>query len=144
MKKMINLSIGFGFIGLILGVYYRELTKWTDFYDTVGARTQLANTHVHVLVLGMVMMLVFGLVLKSFNKDSSDIKLSLRIYLGGLLLTIVMLITRGTIQVLSPNALSSAIDAMISGMAGVGHAILAVGLIMTLFKFRKFSTESED
>jgi uncharacterized membrane protein len=141
---MINLSIAFGFLGLVLGVYYRELTKWTNFYDKIGAKTQLANTHVHVLVLGMVMMLVFGLLLRSFNKDTKDIKLGLRIYLGGFLLTLIMLITRGTIQVLSPNELKSSIDAMISGFAGIDHAILGTGLIMILFEFKKFSNENED
>lgn len=143
MKKMINLSIGFAILGMALGFFYRELTKWTGFYDTVGARTQLGFTHVHTLVLGMIMMIIFGLVLKAFNKDANDIKTCLITYISGLLLAIVMMTVRGTIQVVATNPLSSGMDSMISGISGLSHIVLAVGLIMILLKFRKFSDTKE-
>lgn len=41
-------------IGLLFGVYYRELTKWFDF----SGKTQLSTLHTHTLVLGMFFFLI--------------------------------------------------------------------------------------
>lgn len=89
------------------------------------------------------MMIIFGLVLKAFNKDANDIKTGLITYISGLLLAIVMMTVRGTIQVVATNPLSSGMDSMISGISGLSHIVLAVGLIMILLKFRKFSDTKE-
>ncbi|HBA46900.1 MAG TPA: DUF2871 domain-containing protein, partial [Lachnospiraceae bacterium] len=54
----------------------------------------------------------------------------------GLNLTAVMLIVRGVTQVLTP-ALSSAMDASISGMAGIGHMLLGISLVLVLVQIRR-------
>ena len=77
MKKFINLSLIFGIVGIWLGVYYREATKFTNFYENGGVRTQHAHTHVHTLVLGMIFMLVIGILLHLKNKTASDVKIPL-------------------------------------------------------------------
>lgn len=51
----------------------------------------------------------------------------------GLNLTAIMLIVRGIIQVLDLNVVS----AFISGVAGIGHIILGVSLILTLLDIKK-------
>lgn len=83
------------------------------------------------------MMLIVLLFVKVFeiNKDSK-FKRSLAIYEGGLHLTILMLITRGTLQVLGTE-LSKGLNAAISGMSGVGHIILGVGFVMLMLVIKR-------
>ena len=50
-------------IGLLFGVYYRELTKWFDF----SGKTQLSTLHTHTLVLGMFFFLIVLLLEKNFH-----------------------------------------------------------------------------
>ena len=54
----------------------------------------------------------------------------------GLNLTAVMLVVRGVTQVLG-IALSSGVNAAISGMAGVGHILLGVSLVILLVELRR-------
>ena len=51
----------------------------------------------------------------------------------GLNLTAIMFIVRGIIQVLDLNVVS----ALISGVAGIGHTILGVSLILILLAIKK-------
>lgn len=55
------------------------------------------------------------------------------LYNNGLNLTAIMLIVRGIIQVLDLNVIS----ALISGIAGIGHIILGVSLILILLDIKK-------
>ena len=48
-----------------------------------------------------------------------------------------MMIIRGSLQVFNVG-LSKGIDGMISGLAGVGHAVLAIGMIGLLYYLIKF------
>lgn len=58
------------------------------------------------------------------------------VYHAGLNLTAVMLMVRGVTQVLG-TALSSGMDAAISGMAGIGHILLGVSLVLLLLQIRR-------
>lgn len=58
------------------------------------------------------------------------------VYHAGLNLTDVMLMVRGVTQVLG-TALSSGMDAAISGMAGIGHILLGVSLVLLLLQIRR-------
>ena len=51
----------------------------------------------------------------------------------GLYLTAIMLVVRGVVQVLDLNIVS----AVISGIAGIGHIILGVSLVMILLDIKK-------
>lgn len=132
----------FAVVGMALGVYYREATKWTNFYDTPGARTQLAFTHVHTLVLGMFFMLILGMLLHNKKKTANDVKRGLTIYLVGITFAIVMMVTRGSLQIFS-NGISNGLDAAISGLSGLSHVIVAVGLIHLLIDLKKIYKEEE-
>lgn len=133
MKKIFNKAFIYLILGLSAGVYYREFTKFNNF----DGFTQLGVLHTHILVLGLVMMLIVLLFVKVFeiNKDSK-FKRSLAIYEGGLHLTILMLITRGTLQVLGTE-LSKGLNAAISGISGVGHIILGVGFVMLMLVIKR-------
>lgn len=50
MKRLMNVSIVYGVLGLIGGVFYREFTKLNGFTDF----TTLSVVHTHYLMLGMV------------------------------------------------------------------------------------------
>ena len=51
---------------------------------------------------------------------------------------IIMLLVRGIPQVLGIT-LSTGISAMISGIAGVGHILVGVGLILLLLSLKKLA-----
>ena len=56
-------------------------------------------------------------------------------YQVGLNLSVIMMLVRGVLQVLG-TPLSSGANAAISGIAGIGHIILGVSLVMILFKIK--------
>ena len=60
----------------------------------------------------------------------------LAVYHVGLNLAALMLVVRGVAQVLSPG-LSSGMSAAISGMAGIGHILLGVSLVILLVQIRR-------
>ena len=111
-------------LGLIAGVFYREYTKFIGFTGT----SSLSVLHTHILILGMIFFLIVALFDKPY-KISSHKKFNrfYIIYNLGLLTTVVMLVVRGLAEANS-MVLSKGMDAAISGMAGLGHIILAVGL----------------
>ena len=51
-------------------------------------------------------------------------------------LSVFMMLTRGTLEVIG-LPLSSALDASISGIAGIGHILLGTGLILLFVSLRK-------
>lgn len=66
----------------------------------------------------------------------------LNIYHIGLNLTAVMLVVRGVTQVVGTN-LSRDADAAISGMAGIGHILLGVSLVLLLLQIRRRVSASQ-
>ena len=53
-----------------------------------------------------------------------------------------MLVVRGITQVLESN-LSSGINASISGMAGIGHILLTVSIVILLLQIRRSVSEAD-
>ena len=64
----------------------------------------------------------------------------LAVYHVGLNLTAVMLAVRGVTQVLGTE-LSSGVSAAISGMAGIGHILLGVSLVLLLLQIKRSLAE---
>lgn len=143
MKKTLTYVIVFTIIGLTLGIFYREATKYTNFYDSIGAKTALAVAHTHTLILGAVIPLLFGLVLHTAQRTLDDVKIPWLVYIIGTALTIVMITTRGSLQVFDVSV-SKGLDAAISGIAGIGHALVGVGLVWLLFKLASFFKNKEE
>ena len=126
MKNIAKLSFFYSILGLLLGVFYREFTKMNDF----TGYTVLSGLHTHVLVLGAIFLLILLLLEKSFaltkNKKFNIFFITYNI---GLLLTVVMMAIRGCVEVLSLE-ISSVMNSSISGIAGLGHIIMAIAFIL--------------
>lgn len=58
-------------------------------------------------------------------------------YYAGLNITVIMLFIRGVLQVTAADILSHGMDAAISGIAGIGHLVLGVSLILILLAIKK-------
>lgn len=63
MQKLARASLSYMIIGLISGVYFREMTKFNDFESW----TQLSVIHTHTLILGMFFFLIVLLLEKKFQ-----------------------------------------------------------------------------
>ena len=128
MRKLLDTSFKYMILGLVSGVFYREFTKFQGF---VGV-TRLSYLHPHFLVLGMFGFLIFMLLEKAFSISSHHkFKRFYVTYNVGLLTTGLMLFVRGVTEVLN-SPLSKGMSAAISGLAGLSHIILTIG-IMFLF-----------
>lgn len=129
MKRLMNASIVYGVLGLVGGVFYREFTKLNGF----NGFTTLSVVHTHYLMLGMVFFLLLVDVEKNFHFVDNKVLKYLLFYHIGLNLTVIMLVVRGMVQVLSLNVSSAAI----SGIAGIGHLILGISMVLILISIRK-------
>mgnify|MGYP001450523328 FL=1 len=126
MKNIAKLSFFYSILGLLLGVFYREFTKMNDF----TGYTVLSGLHTHVLVLGAIFLLILLLLEKSFAlTKNKKFNIFFITYNTGLLLTVIMMAIRGCVEVLKLE-ISSAINSSISGIAGLGHIIMAIAYIL--------------
>ena len=136
MKKMIRIAFFYVILALIGGVFYREFTKFNGFTGV----TVLADVHVHLMVLGVFMFMILALFVKNLpllkEKRFSQFMV---IYNIGLLLTVIMMVIRGMTQVLTMT-LTSGMSAAISGMAGIGHILLGIGLILLMITLLKVNS----
>lgn len=125
MKKFFTLAFIYSILALIAGVFFREFTKAYSFTDY----TTLSFLHVHLFTLGMFFFLIVGILDYLFKIQGGFKYLTFIVsYNIGLIITVIMLLVRGIFQVLEIN-LSKGLDASISGIAGIGHIILAIGMI---------------
>lgn len=116
-------SITLLIMGLIGGVFYREFTKFYAFTDA----THLGKIHVHTLVLGFAVSLLVYLLAKDMN-DVKVLKKPYEIYLTGLVFTVVNMVVIGIYEVVSEGD-DVIVRAAIDGTSGIGHIILAVGIV---------------
>ena len=122
MKRLMNASIVYGVLGLIGGVFYREFTKFNGFTDF----TTLSVVHTHYLMLGMVFFLMLVLLDNNFHFIDNKVRKYLIFYHIGLILTVVMLVVRGVVQVLS-------LDVSSVVLFGIAHLILGISMVLVLF-----------
>lgn len=135
MKKYINTSIIYALLAMVVGVFYREYTKFMNFQGV----TILAKVHSHLFVLGMVFFLIIYLLSLGLNfKFIKIIDKFLIAYNVGLIITVLMMEIRGVGEVLQVNT-SGTYMYMISGLAGFGHMILGSSIILVLLELRKLS-----
>lgn len=136
MKKYLNISMIYAIAAMAGGVFYREFTKWNGFAGV----TALGKVHTHLFMLGMIVFMVTALFAahNALEKQQS-FRAFLYIYNIGVPLTAVMLTVRGILQVLG-TSLSTGADAAVSGIAGIGHILTAIGIILLLISLRKAET----
>lgn len=132
MKRYGNTALLYAILAMAGGVFYREFTKFHGF----TAKTTLSVVHTHYFLLGMVFFLLLFLLEKSVSFTSPKTGRALVLYHVGLNLTTVMLVVRGVTQVLG-TTLSAGMNAAISGVAGIGHILLGIGLILLLLQIRR-------
>ncbi len=132
MKSYMNASLVYAILALIGGVYFREFTKFMGF----TGKTMLKVVHPHYFMLGMMFFLMLLVLEKCFAFTTEKTKKAVIAYNTGLNLTVLMMLIRGTLQVLE-TPLNNAVNASISGIAGIGHIVLAVSLVMILLDLKK-------
>lgn len=130
MKRLMNASIVYGVLALVGGVFYREFTKLNGFTGF----TTLLVVYTHYLILGMVFFLLLVLVEKNYSFINDKVRKYL-LYHIGLNLTVVMLVIRGVVQVLSLNV-SSAV------LFGIAHLILGISMVLVLISIRNCIKDS--
>lgn len=133
MKKMLNLSFLYAILAMAGGVFYREFTKFNGF----SGRTTLGFVHTHLFLLGMILFLVVALFAAHLPLfQINTFRPFLVIYNLGVPLTVIMLIVRGIPQVLGTE-LSRGMDAAISGIAGIGHILTGVGIVLLFLSLKR-------
>lgn len=135
MKKYLNLSLTYAIAAMLGGVFYREFTKLQGFTGV----TALGKVHTHLFLLGMLVFLIVALF--AAHNDLTKIRtfrVFLWVYNIGVPLTAVMLLVRGVTQVLGLS-LTSAASAAISGIAGIGHILTGVGILLLLVSLKKIA-----
>ena len=120
MKKCYYISFIYLILGLIAGVFYRELTRASNF----TGETVLRGVHTHILVLGFVFFLVVLLLEKNFELSKlKSIKAWLITYQVAFVAVIATMVVRGVAEVKGFDV------AGLSHMAGVSHTLLGIALI---------------
>lgn len=126
MKQLFHTANLYMILGLISGLYARELTHLNDF----EGETPLSVVHTHLLTLGMLFFLIALALEKAFAISRSRLfRWFYVLYNGGLLLTVAVMTLRGTWTVLATAPTGTA-DTALSWTAGFGHILLTVGLIL--------------
>ena len=136
MKRYLNAALTYAVLAMAGGVFSREFTKFNGF----DGRTALGVVHTHYFMLGMVFFLLLLVLEKTFSFTGAKTGRVLAVYHVGLNLTAVMLAVRGVTQVLGTE-LSSGMSAAISGMAGIGHILLGVSLVLLLLQIKRSLAE---
>ena len=133
LKRYFTSAIVYASLAMAGGVFYREFTKYSGF----TGQTNLSFVHTHYFVLGMFFFLALALLEKVFAfSDSKGIKGWVTVYHIGLNITTVCLFLRGLAQA-TTAALSSGLNASISGMSGIGHALLGSVMLALLILIRR-------
>ena len=132
MKRYANASLLYALIAMAGGVFYREFAKFSGF----TGKTALSVVHTHYFLLGMVFFLLLLLLEKSFAFSGEKTGCVLALYHVGLNVTGAALLVRGVAQVLA-LPLSRGMDASLSGVAGIGHLLLGVSMVLLLLRIRK-------
>ena len=133
MKKYINYAFSYAVSAMIGGVFYREFTKLNGF---VG-KTTLGIVHVHLFVLGTILILLLGIFCALTNlEEIKQFKTFWRLYNLALPFMVIMFIVRGIVQVLGIE-LAKGPNAAISGIAGISHIFVAIALVMLFVALKK-------
>ena len=132
MKRYLNCALLYALLAMAGGVFYREFTRFTGF----TGKTTLSVVHTHYFLLGMVFFLLLLLLEKAFSFTGPKTGKVMAVFHLGLNVTGAALAVRGIFQVLG-TALSSGMNAAISGVAGIGHILLGVSMVLLLLQLKK-------
>lgn len=122
--NLFKLALTFAIMGLIGGVFYREFTKayhWTDV-------TRLSFVHLHLITLGFLWLIIVYLFFRKKVHTKDLFKQPITLYVTGLIWTVVAFTVRGIYEIIGQGQKIFP-DAALSGIAGIGHILLSIGLI---------------
>jgi hypothetical protein len=122
-KKIYYAAHTYMILGLVSGLFYREFTKAKHFTGD----SQLGLLHTHLLALGMLFFLIVLALEKLFALTANRRLFTwfFWTYNSGLAVTVGMMVVHGTQTVLGQETSDA-----VSGIAGLGHILLTVGLIL--------------
>jgi hypothetical protein len=112
-------------LGLLGGFFYRELTRNTEFAGQ--GMSQLSLVHTHLLTLGFLVMLLVVVLEKSVGLSGSLFKWFFGTYNTGVVVTGAMFVVNGMRTVSGAGS-----SAAVSGIAGIGHILLTIGLVILM------------
>ena len=138
MKRYANSAPLYAVLAMVGGVFFREFTKFNGF-DGV---TTLAFVHTHYFALDMIMFLLFLVLEKTLHIADRSVSRAVVAYHVGLNVTALMLVVRGVPQVLGID-LARGMDAAISGIAGLGHIVLGVSIVLILLGVKRAVARAE-
>lgn len=132
-KRYINTAIIYAIIAMVFGVFYREFTKFNGFTGV----TRLSVLHTHYFMLGMFFFLMLLILEKNFAfSEMKNVGKFVVTYQIGLNISGIGLFMRGLTQVIMPE-ISRGLDKSISGIAGIGHILLCVSMVLILLQVKK-------
>lgn len=131
-KRYANAAFIYAVAAMVCGVFYREFTKFQHF----EGRTNLAFMHAHYFLLGMFFFLILMLAEKVFEFSDQKTGRVLVLYHAGVNIAEIGFLMRGLTQVLGVEP-GRALDASISGISGIGHILLGIGMILLRLKIKK-------
>lgn len=139
MKKYANSALVYAVLAMVGGVFFREFTKFNAF----DGATTLAFVHTHYFALGMIMFLLLLVLEKTLRITDRSVGRAVAAYHVGLSATALMLVVRGVPQVLGIE-LARGMDAAISGIAGLGHIVLGVSIVLILLGVKRAVARSAE
>lgn len=131
-KRYANLALVYGIAAMVFGVFYREFTKFSHF----SGKTNLSVMHTHYFMLGMFFFLMLMVIEKVLAFSDKGVGKAVVVYQVGLNITGIGFLVRGLTQVWGTE-LSRGMDASISGIAGIGHILMGVCMVVLLVRIRK-------
>lgn len=131
-KRYANLALVYAIAAMVFGVFYREYTKFSHF----SRKTNLSVMHTHYFLLGMFFFLMLMVIEKVFAFSDKSVGKTVFVYQAGLNITGIGFLIRGLTQVWGTQ-LSRGMDASISGIAGIGHILTGVSMVLILLKIKK-------
>lgn len=132
-KKLFNQGFAFFGIGILAGAFYREFTKFMNFEGV----TSMSVVHTHLIATGALVSLIFCAILKAYDiKETKQLNTAWTLYFIGVVGNVVLMFTRGMFEVMSID-MSNAINMSISGIAGIVHTLLTIGILWFLNIIRK-------
>ena len=138
-KKMYRISLFYILFGLVTGVVYREVSYRTGFTGT----SMMSVVHPHAIILGGLIFLLLPVLMKNVASErKKSFQRFMWTYNTGLIITLGCMVARGMSQLLI-KPFPGFVDHMVSGVAGIGHSILAIGICFLFYNLIK-SAESEN
>ncbi len=124
MKKIVKTAFIYAIVAMLSGIFYREGSRFLELTEP----NTWSIIHTHFFMLGMFFFLIVLLLEKSFHL-TKDKKYNAFYYIYniGLVITGIMLYLRGIADVTEDFMVY---DKMISGISGIGHILLGVGIIL--------------